>query len=235
MQSLDERHLTSPPRPGGAFYFFDPIKQTFRYPTPSKPLKVILDQLYLYVIIAVYSARSSCPRPMLTCQAVLLTPPNFCHPRPLLSRQQSIGISPLSATLMDLPASVVNKRVTARLNPLDATLTKNTGGTSFQPKTFLSSRPTSADIPTFKPVLVIAFLSFHTLTNAPSRKPLRLTSLQMPGGMGSRSPKRPTVSSRCIQLHRRLHPSLCIQSLCYPPLSAFGESPHSFCVGGRHE
>ena len=136
MQSLDERHLTSPPRPGGAFYFFDPIKQTFRYPTPSKPLKVILDQLYLYVIIAVYSARSSCPRPMLTCQAVLLTPPNFCHPRPLLSRQQSIGISPLSATLMDLPASVANKRLTARLNPLDATLTKNTGAHPSSQKPF---------------------------------------------------------------------------------------------------
>jgi hypothetical protein len=39
----------------------------------------------------------------------------------------------------------------------------------------------------------------------------------------------------CIQSHRRLHPSSCIQSLCYPPLSAFGESSHSFYVGGPHE
>jgi len=36
-------------------------------------------------------------------------------------------LSPLAATLVDLPASVANKRLTARLNPLDATLTKNTG------------------------------------------------------------------------------------------------------------
>jgi hypothetical protein len=36
-------------------------------------------------------------------------------------------LSPLSATLMGLPASVANKRLTAQLNPLDATLTKNRG------------------------------------------------------------------------------------------------------------
>jgi hypothetical protein len=140
-------------------------------------------------MIAVYSARSSCPRPMPARQVVLPTLPNSSHSRPLLSRQQSVGISPLHATLMGLSASVANKRLTPNLTPLDATLTKNTGGTSFQPKTFLSSRPTSVDIPTFKPLLVIAFLSFHTLTNAPSRKPLRLTSFQMPGGYGVTLPQ----------------------------------------------
>src|SRR5712692_6631496 len=36
-------------------------------------------------------------------------------------------VSPLAATLMDLPASVGNKRLTAGLTPLDATLTKNRG------------------------------------------------------------------------------------------------------------
>ncbi len=36
-------------------------------------------------------------------------------------------VSPLAATLMDLPASVGNKRLTAGLSPLDATLTKNRG------------------------------------------------------------------------------------------------------------
>src|SRR5260370_8916721 len=45
----------------------------------------------------------------------------------LLSRRQPASISPLAATLMDLPASVANKRLTAELNPLDATLTKNQG------------------------------------------------------------------------------------------------------------
>src|SRR6266851_4148429 len=38
------------------------------------------------------------------------------------------SLSPLAATLMDPPASVANKRLTVWLNPLDATLTKNTGG-----------------------------------------------------------------------------------------------------------
>src|SRR5712692_3841619 len=36
-------------------------------------------------------------------------------------------LSPLDATLMDLPASVANKGLTLKLNPSDATLTKNTG------------------------------------------------------------------------------------------------------------
>jgi len=38
------------------------------------------------------------------------------------------SLSPLSATLMDSPASVANKRLTQLLSPLDATLTKNQGG-----------------------------------------------------------------------------------------------------------
>jgi hypothetical protein len=50
--------------------------------------------------------------------------------------------TPLSATLMNLPASVANKRLTLRLSPLDATLTKNIGVTSFQTKAFLCSGPT---------------------------------------------------------------------------------------------
>src|SRR6266851_7330777 len=47
----------------------------------------------------------------------------------------TLALSPLDATLMDLPASVANKGLTAWLNPLDATLTKNRGGTS-APSTF---------------------------------------------------------------------------------------------------
>src|SRR6266852_2860245 len=60
-------------------------------------------------------------------QLFLLTPPKSSYPRPLLSRPQSAPVSPLAATLMDLPASVANKRLTAWLTPLDATLTKNRG------------------------------------------------------------------------------------------------------------
>src|SRR5882762_7201311 len=39
------------------------------------------------------------------------------------------------------PASVANKRLPARLSPLDATLTKNGGGASFKPNTFSLSWP----------------------------------------------------------------------------------------------
>src|ERR1700693_5663634 len=60
-------------------------------------------------------------------QAVLLTPPNFFHPKSLLSRQQFAPLTPLAATLMNSPASVANKRLMRCLNPLDATLTKNRG------------------------------------------------------------------------------------------------------------
>src|SRR5437660_12864470 len=44
----------------------------------------------------------------------------------LLSRRQPAPVSPLAARLMDLPASVANKRFTAALSSLDATFTKKT-------------------------------------------------------------------------------------------------------------
>jgi len=69
--------------------------------------------------------------PILADQVVLLTPSKSLHPEPLLSRQQSAPVGPLDATLMDLPASVANKRLTVWLNPLDATLTKNRGAPSW--------------------------------------------------------------------------------------------------------
>src|SRR6266851_4345861 len=47
-------------------------------------------------------------------------------PRPAL-RPQLAPLTPLAATLMEFPASVANKRLTAGLSPLAATLTKNTG------------------------------------------------------------------------------------------------------------
>src|SRR5258708_7747534 len=63
-----------------------------------------------------------CPR-----QAILLTPPRSSHPGRLLSRQHFACVNPLTATLMQLPASVANKRLAEWLSPLAATLTKNTG------------------------------------------------------------------------------------------------------------
>src|SRR5580692_395753 len=65
---------------------------------------------------------------MAACQEVLLTHPNSSHPRPLLSCRQSVPISPSAATLMDYAASIANKRLTEKLSPLNATLTKNWGG-----------------------------------------------------------------------------------------------------------
>jgi len=45
----------------------------------------------------------------------------------------STRTSPLAATLIDLPASVANKRLTVSLNPLDATFTKNRGRPALSP------------------------------------------------------------------------------------------------------
>src|SRR3981189_3744566 len=70
---------------------------------------------------------------------LLITPPKSSYPFQLLSRQQSALVSPLAATLMNLPASGANKRLTVRLNPLDATLAKK-GFTSFKPRVFLFPR-----------------------------------------------------------------------------------------------
>src|SRR5882672_5171172 len=64
---------------------------------------------------------------MLARQLVLLTSSESFHPTQLLSRQRSTPLSALAATLMGFPVSVANKRLTAGLNPLAATLTKNRG------------------------------------------------------------------------------------------------------------
>src|SRR5467141_588136 len=81
---------------------------------------------------------------MLPRQVVLLTPPKSSHPTQFLARPQSAPVSPLAATLMHPPASVANKRLTAGLSSLDATLTKNRG-TSF--KTDISPCPRAASCP----------------------------------------------------------------------------------------
>src|SRR6266403_3752643 len=50
------------------------------------------------------------PLTMCARQAAPFSPPNLSHPLALLSRQQCAPVSPLAATLMDLHASVANKR-----------------------------------------------------------------------------------------------------------------------------
>ena len=63
------------------------------------------------------------------------------------SAQFWCNISPLAAILMDLPASVANKRLTSRLNPLDATFTKIRGvGVRISPY-FRGPRVTSHESP----------------------------------------------------------------------------------------
>ena len=64
---------------------------------------------------------------MLARQVVLLTHSESSGPTQLLSRQHLVRVSPLAATLMNLLASVANKRLAAGLSPLDSALTKNTG------------------------------------------------------------------------------------------------------------
>jgi len=98
------------------------------------------------VFVATYSRRASTPphlcgpgalcveiplprSPLICCDHTVLIlwedPGLYGTPSGSLS---TIALSPLPATSMDLPASVANKRLMAKLNLLDATLTENTGG-----------------------------------------------------------------------------------------------------------
>jgi len=83
------------------------------------------DMLYWFLICA--------PPARHARQVVLQTPSESLGFTELLSRQQFAPVSPLTATLVDFPATVANKRVTvglkAGLTPLAATFTKNRGGT----------------------------------------------------------------------------------------------------------
>ena len=71
----------------------------------------------------------------------------------------------------------------------------------------------------------IQVLSAHTLTNAPSRKPLRLTSLQMPGGYGGCAI---SIAPSCRSLHQEwlttlLHSgasTLFLKNACVSPIDS---------------
>ncbi len=90
---------------------------------------------------------------------VLLTSSESFHPTQLPSRQRSTPLNPLAATLMDPPASVANKRLTADLSPLDATLTKNRGVGGVM----VNQLPLSSNISTrLQPSFVLN--RFHTLS-----------------------------------------------------------------------
>src|SRR6266478_8889431 len=66
----------------------------------------------------------ACPDPVV---GLAVERDNILPSQPITFSPTLPPISPLDATLMDLAASVANKRLTAWLNPLDATLTKNPG------------------------------------------------------------------------------------------------------------
>src|SRR6266849_4404167 len=69
-------------------------------------------------------------------------------------------VSPLAATLMDLPASVANKRLTAGLSPLDVTLTKNRGDGGVM----VNQHPPDLDVWTFRRSDVATFQrTLHSL------------------------------------------------------------------------
>src|SRR6266403_4299454 len=139
--------------------------------------------------------------------AALLTPSKSSHPMELLSRQHFVRISPLTATLMDLPASVANKRLTARLSPLDSTLTKNRGVGVL----WLTSHP-DFNVPTCNShsetqgpprTAIIPALSFHSFTNWPFPIPFVLTFMRRMGGVPLPTFQRSHVStSRRVTSHQ---------------------------------
>src|SRR5713226_137457 len=109
-QTLPLRHVTKTASPQ---VLYNPHLQTV---TPVTPLESALTQTA-------------------GCHPLFLPPIPILEPIPSpiipvfhgMGDVTPIALSPLAATLMDLLASVANKRLTAWLSPLDATLTKNTG------------------------------------------------------------------------------------------------------------
>src|SRR5260370_42020148 len=88
----------------------------------------------------------------------------------------TIPLSSLAATLMNLPASVANKRLTPYLNPLDATFTKNRGYL-LQAKSFSLSSPRRLFL-YLPPILRILFQVPYPVS------PLRATLTKTPGVWG---------------------------------------------------
>src|SRR6266446_8634861 len=122
-------------------------------------------------------------------RVVLLTRSKSSALTQLLSRQHFVRISPLAATLMDLPASVAYKRLTPELTPLDATLTKNRGVGA--PRGTPSSASVKIAVLSFHALTNCSFfpseehsLCFHALANCPFRKPFVLTFMHRMGGVG---------------------------------------------------
>ncbi len=101
---------------------------------------------------------------MLARHAVPLTAPE-AEPRLHRLEQFWCNVSPLAATLIVPPVSVANKRLTAWLNPLDATLTKNRGRGAVMvnqlPLGFGDSTFRRSDPPTFQRTLHLLLSLFE--------------------------------------------------------------------------
>ena len=107
------------------------------YPSANKPLKVIIDKLYQYAIMFSLG-RQDLPPPLQPCAPAtrffsllqkldvcpgLLAKPSIRSVQRIHCPLPTIALSSLAATLMDHLANVANKRLTAKLSSLDATLT----------------------------------------------------------------------------------------------------------------
>src|SRR3981081_1001021 len=100
---------------------------------------------------------------------LLITPSKPSYPTQLPFRQHFAHVSPLDATLMLSPASVANKRLRAKLNPLDATLTKNRG-VGAPPFDVLT--PIPANVSNVFPIYPLCFHTLAALTGSTSLEEL---------------------------------------------------------------
>ncbi len=127
------------------------------------------------VLLTEHAAKHAHPERASRAEGSLLAAslPIPAHPTQFLSRQHIVRVSSLDATLMSSLVYVANKRLTIGLNPLDATLTKNTGeGGPFFPfwNSPLVNNP------------CIQALSFHALTHCPFCNSSLFTHMHVMGG-----------------------------------------------------
>jgi len=127
-------HLGDPVGRGEAFPEPKPPMHPSKYSPASRPVDPgTVGMMRVLADPANFSCQTLSPLVhYLLGTALAVSPPS---PPPLFRIQKRpeiaealCNVSPLEATLMDLLASVANKRLTAWLNPLDATSTKNIGG-----------------------------------------------------------------------------------------------------------
>jgi len=176
---------------------------------------------------------------MLVRQAVLVTPLKSSHPIQLPSRQLQASISPLAATLMNLPASVANKRLTPRLTSLAATLTKKPGGGAHPssqeifpfafsyPLFLLFSYPSRLTYTTAIPQLFFNQSLTHSFHRDGVYPPFNIPTCNLPTsqhGPDQLSRTRQTTTSSPLYIFPVLSSHSCVRG-----------TAHSSRLGGHHE